>query len=559
MDKKKYSIGIDFGTQSGRAVLVDVFTGREMAAAVTPYEDGVIDHTIPGTKTRLQSDWALQNPDNYIDVLTHAVPKVIKESGIRKEDIIGIGVDFTGCTILPVKKDGTPLCRLKEYRSNPHSWVKLWKHHAAQLQANRLNKIAAQRGEEFLKYYGGKIFSEWLVPKVMQILDEAPEIYFAADKIMEASDWIVMQLVGKEVRNNCAAGYKSMWHKKYGYPDKQFFKALDPRLENFIEDKLGGKISFIGTKAGELTEKMAERMTLMPGTAVATGVLDAPVAVPAVKLVEPGKMVMVMGTSLCHLLIAGEEKIISGMSGVVEDGIIPGYYGYEAGQSAVGDIFEWFIKNCVPVKYWEEAQDRRINIYQLLEEKASKLKPGESGLLALDWWNGNRSVLADSDLTGLILGQTLKTKPEEIHRALIEATAFGTNIIIETFTNAGIPVNELYACGGLAEKGKLLVQIFSDVTNRDIRISASLQTPALGAAIFGAVAAGSERGGYDTVIEASGRMGGVKEDAFKPIPENVEIYKKLYIEYKKLHDYFGYGENDVMKRLKYLRNSNIIQ
>ncbi|MCM0650086.1 ribulokinase [Clostridium swellfunianum] len=556
MSNKKYAIGLDFGTQSGRAVLVEVETGMEVAEAVTPYKCGVIDEYLPETNLKLPQDFALQNPEDYIEVLETVVPKVMKETGISPEDIIGIGIDFTACTILPVTKDGTALCMLSEYRANPHAWVKLWKHHAAQREANDFNKIAGLRNESFMFRYGGKISSEWLVTKIWQILKEAPEIYSNADSFMEAGDWVTMQLTGINVRNSCAAGYKALWSKSEGYPDKKFFKALDPRLENLVEEKLNSPILPIGSKAGLLRKEMAAKMGLREGISVSVANVDAHVAAPAVKVVEPGKMLMIMGTSTCHMLLSKENKLVKGVGGVVEDGIIPGFYGYEAGQAAVGDIFEWFVDNQVPESYMKEAGERGINIHVLLEEKASKLKPGESGLLALDWWNGNRSTLVDADLTGMILGATLLTKPEEIYRALIEATAFGTNAIIEAFREEDIAVDALYACGGLPEKNKMLMQIYADVTNMEIRISASKQTPALGAAMFGAVAAGKENGGYDSLLEAAEKMARLKDEVFKPIPENVKVYGKLYLEYKKLYDYFGKGENNVMKVLKALKSND---
>ena len=552
MATKKYSIGVDFGTQSGRALLVEVATGRELATAVVPYKDGVIDEFLPESHIKLGSDWALQNPDDYLTVLYEAVPKVLCAAQIDPADVIGLGIDFTSCTMLPVSKDGRALCQLPEYHAIPHAWVKLWKHHAAQGEANRLNAIAAERGEKFLSRYGKKISSEWMIPKIWQILNEAPEIYAAADQFMEATDWVTMQMTGCNVRNSCTAGYKAIWHKQQGYPDKSFFKALDRRLENIVAEKLSSPILAIGSKAGELTPEMAQRMGLPSGTAICVGNVDAHVAVPAMGVVEAGKMVMIMGTSICHVLLGKEEQTVDGMCGVVEDGVISGYFGYEAGQSAVGDIFEWFVENCVPQAYQAEGIARNINIHRLLEEKAAKLFPGQSGLLALDWWNGNRSVLVDTDLTGLLLGATLLTKPEEIYRALIEATAYGTNMIVETFTEAGVPIDQLFACGGLPEKNNLLMQIYADVTNRNIYIGESAQTPALGAAMFGAVAAGKAVGGYDSIIEAAATMARIKT-IYEPIPQNVERYKKLYAEYKKLHDYFGRGANDVMKHLKALK------
>ena len=553
MSEIKYSIGLDFGTQSGRAVLVEVATGNEVSTSVMAYKDGVIDSYLPGTDIKLKVDWALQNPDDYIEVLIYTTKKVIEESGVSPEDIIGLGVDFTACTMAPINKEGKVLCQEEKFKNNPHAWVKLWKHHAAQPETTKLVEISIARKEKFLDHYAGTVSSEWLVPKIWQVLNEAPEIYEAADRFIEIADWITLQLTGEEKRNSCTAGYKDFWHKQNGFPSSEFFKALDPRLENLVEEKLSCDIYPIGSKAGELTEEFASKTGLKAGTSVAVGNIDAHVAVPALNVVEADKMVMIMGTSTCHMLLSREEKIIKGVSGVVEDGIVPGFYGYEAGQSAVGDIFEWYIDNCVPESYKNEASQKGVNIHNLLEEKASKLRPGENGLLALDWWNGSRSVLMDADLTGLIIGLTLQTKPEEIYRALIEATAFGTNRIIEAFKVGGIQIKELYACGGLSTKNHMLMQIYSDVTGMEIKIGESVQTPAVGAAMFGALAAGKARGGYDSIYEAAENMAKLKSSVYKPISENVVTYKILYEEYKKLHDYFGCGENNVMKKLKELK------
>lgn len=553
----KYSIGVDYGTQSGRAVLVEIGSGREIATSVKEYTHGVMDEFLPGNKIRLEDDWALQHPNDYLEVLQVTIPAVLTKANVAAEDVIGIGIDFTACTVLPVKADGTPLCMLEEYKEHPHSYVKLWKHHAAQDEANRLNKIAEERGEDFLKRYGGKISSEWMIPKVWQILNEAPEIYEEADQIVEATDWVISRLTGEIKRNSCTAGYKAIWHKQKGYPSKEFFKALDPRLENVVEEKLSNDIYSIGSKAGEITAEAAALTGLKQGTAVAIANVDAHVSIPAVGITEPGKLLMIMGTSTCHILLGEEEKIVPGMCGVVEDGVLPGLMGYEAGQSCVGDHFEWFTENCVPAAYDEEAKEKGINIHQLLTEKASKLRPGESGLLALDWWNGNRSTLVDVDLTGVLLGATLLTKPEEIYRALIEATGYGTRTIVEAFRDSGVPVNEIYACGGIAEKNALMMQIYADVLNTEIKISASSQTPALGSAMFGAVAAGKDRGGYENITDAAKEMGGVKEETFKPNPDSVRVYEQLYAEYETLYNYFGRGENDVMKRLKNIKKQSL--
>ena len=553
MANTKYAIGVDFGTQSGRALLVDLSTGKELAISVFNYPHCVIDEKLPISGEKLPPDWALQHPQDYLDVLVNTIPAVIKETGISADDVIGVGIDFTACTILPIKNDGTPLCFIEECKNNPHSYVKLWKHHAAQDEANKLNEIADSRGEEFLKRYGGKISSEWLFPKVWQILDEAPEIYEKTDKFIEATDWVIMQLTGKEARNSCAAGYKAMWHKQKGYPSNDFFKALDIRLENVVDEKLSQEIYPLGAKAGEITEIGAKLTGLIVGTAVAVANVDAHVAIPSVGITSEGKMLMIMGTSTCHILMGTEEKNVPGMCGVVEDGVIAGYYGYEAGQSCVGDHFEWFVKNCVPAEYIAEAQRQGVNIHKYLREKASALKTGESGLVALDWWNGNRSVLVDADLTGLMVGMTLLTKPEKIYRALLEATAYGTRMIIETFEENGVPINELYAAGGIAEKDELMMQIYSDVTKKEIRIAGSAQAPALGSAMFGAVAAGSKRGGFDTIQDAAKVMAKLKDRVYKPQLASAGVYDKLYAEYKILHDYFGRGENNTMKRLKKIK------
>ena len=553
MTPAKYSVGIDFGTESARTVLVDLSNGEEVATAVFSYVDGVIDEKLPGTDIRLEPDWALQNPADYVRAVKVTIPQVLGESGVDGDDVIGIGIDFTSCTMLPTKLDGTPLCALSEYRSNPHAWVKLWKHHAAQPEADHLNAVARELGEPWLSRYGGKISSEWFFPKVLQILHDAPELYDGADRLIEGADWIVWQLTGVETRNACTAGYKAIWEKRTGFPRPHFFAALHPRLRDVVAEKMSDRLWMLGARAGGLTAQMAAATGLREGTAVAVANVDAHVSVPAATVTEPGRMVMIMGTSICHMVLGTQQRIVPGMCGVVEDGIVPGLFGYEAGQSCVGDHFAWFVTNCVPADYQHDAERRGINLHQLLEEKAAALRPGESGLLALDWWNGNRSVLVDVDLTGLLIGATLATKPEEIYRALIEATAYGTRMIVETFEQSGVAVEELVAAGGLPERNKLLMQIYADVTGREIKLAGTPQAGALGSAMHGAVAAGSGAGGYDDIKQATARMAHLKDESYVPNAENGRIYDQLYAEYVTLHDYFGRGANDVMKRLKRIR------
>ena len=553
MAGKKYVIGVDYGTESGRALLVEVGTGREVACAVLPYPDGVIDHALPGGKVKLPHDWALQNPADYLAVLKKTVPAVLKQGTVKGSDVIGLGIDFSACTCLPVDRDGTPLCMLPQFKNNPHAWVKLWKHHAAQAEANKINDTAHRRKEDWIHFFGDKLSSEWMYAKVWQVLDEAPAVYKAADRFMEAADWVILQLTGVEARNACTAGYKAQYIKGRGYPGKAFFKALDPRLENFVEEKLPGEIFPMGHRAGTITPRMAKLTGLTTDCAVAVANVDAHVAVPAATITSAGKMLMIMGTSICHILLGDKLKAVPGACGVVEDGVIEGFYGYEAGQSGAGDILAWFVKNCVPAACHDEAKKAGTNVFAYLEKLAGAKKPGESGVLALDWINGNRSVLVDVDLTGMFLGMNMQTKTEDLYRALVEALAFGTYTIINNFEKYGIGVKELYACGGLAEKSDFLMQIFSDVTNRTIKIAASGQTPALGSAMFGAVAAGKKAGGYDTIQQAAKKMAALKKKVYRPNKANHAVYQKLYAEYATLHDYFGRGTNNVMKTLKAIK------
>ena len=553
MPKDQCVLGIDYGTESGRAVVVRARDGKLLSASVVPYPDGVIDERLPGGP-KLEPDWALQNPIDYLYVVERAVPRALKEAKVKGEDVIGIGTDFTASSPLPVKADGTPLSALPKYRKTPHAYVKLWKHHAAQPEANRINEVGRERNEDFIRIYGGKYSSEWFCSKLLQVANEAPAVYDAMDRFIEAADWIVWQLTGLEKRNACTAGYKGMWVKGRGFPSKEFFRALNPRLENVIAEKVGEEYFPLGARAGGLTAEWAKKTGLREGTPVSIGNVDAHVAVPACTVTEAGSLVMIMGTSICHMLLGAERQMVEGMCGTVEDGIVPGLWGFEAGQSAVGDIFAWFFEHGVPEYIRQEARKEKVPVQATLEKRAAALKPGQSGLLALDWWNGNRSVLVDVDLTGVVLGMTLATRAEEIYRALIEATAFGTRTIVEAFESKGVAVNDLVACGGLPEKNRLLMQIYADVTGRAIKLADPLQTcSALGAAMHGAVAAGAAAGGYDSIVDAARKMARVQRLTFKPNAQAHAVYDKLYAEYHALHDYFGRGANDVMKRLKILK------
>ena len=543
----KYVIGLDYGTLSARAVLVSVGRGEVAAESIYPYPHGILN-TISGGNEELPVDFALQEIDDYVEAMYETIRTVVKQSGCRAEDVIGIGIDATSSTFLPLTKSGTPLCKTEQFRTNPHAWLKLWKHHGAQEEADRMTELAAGRQEKFLMRCGGKVNAEWMLPKLTEIVLKAPDVYEAADNFMEVSDYLVFLLTGEMTRCMCHAGYKLLWNEEDAYPSEEFLRALHPNLSS-LKSKLKGREVQVGECAGRLTEEAAGRLGLREGTAVAASMIDAHVAVPSLGIDGPDKALMILGTSCCMLLCSEKLSYIKGISGCVKNAVLPGLYAYEAGQSAVGDLFDWFVKNCVPGSYEKEAADKNISIHMLLSEKASRLAPGESGLVALDWWNGNRSCLADARLSGMVLGLTLRTKPEEIYRALLEAAAFGMRAIFEEFEKGGITARELYACGGIVSKNPFMMQIYADVLGKTIFTGSTEQGSAFGAAVYAAVAAGAERGGYGSVYRAARAMGKTGDKRHTPIPQNMEIYHRIYREYKLLHDYFGAGGNEVMHRM----------
>jgi L-ribulokinase len=545
---EQYVIGIDFGTLSGRALVVRASDGEEIGSAVHEYRHGVIEEALPASGRRLATDWALQDPEDYLEVLRRAVPAAVDEAGIDAGDVVGVGTDFTACTVLPTLRDGTPLCRLDEFTDRPHAYVKLWKHHAAQPQADRITELAHERGEPWIARYGGLISSEWTFAKGLQMLEEDPEIYGRAERFIEAADWIIWQLCGSETRNACTAGYKELLQDGR-YPSREYLAALHPEFDGFAESKLAHPISQLGERAGGLTAEAAEWTGLPEGIAVAVGNVDAHVTPPAAQAIAPGMLVAVMGTSTCHVMNGRRLAEAPGMCGVVKDGITSGYWGYEAGQSAVGDIFGWFVEHGVPRHYHDRAAAQGISVHQLLSEESAEMPVGAHGLVALDWMGGNRSTLVDHTLSGAIVGLTLATRPPEIYRALLESTAYGTREIIENFERSGVPVTDLVVAGGLL-KNPVLMQIYADVCRRPLGVIESDQGPALGSAIHAAVAAGV----HPDVAGASNAMGRLRREAYTPDPTRAAVYDELYAEYTRLYDYFGRGTNEVMHRLHAIRS-----
>jgi L-ribulokinase len=538
-------VGIDFGTLSGRAVVVAVEDGAELGSAVHEFPHAVIDRELPASGERLPPDWALQDPEDWLEVLREAVPAALREAGIDAGDVVGIGIDFTASTPLPALADGTPLCRLDEYRERPNAYPKLWKHHAAQEQADRINALAEERGEPWLPRYGGRISSEWQFAKALQVLEEDPDIYDRMERWVEGADWIVWQLCGEETRNACTAGYKAIYQDG-AFPDRDFLAALDERFAGFVSDKLEGPpLAQLGSRVGSLTAEAANWTGLPEGIAVAAGNVDAHVTAPAARAIEPGQLLLVMGTSTCHM-INGERPVeVPGMCGVVEGGIVPGLWGYEAGQSGVGDIFAWFVDNCVPPRYHDEAAERGLDVHGYLSELAGAQRVGEHGLIALDWHSGNRSVLVDHLLSGAIVGLKLSTRPEDIYRALIEATAFGTRVIVESFEAAGIEVRDVIVAGGLL-KNPVIMQIYADVIRHPLHLIDSDQGAALGSAMHAAVAAGA----YDDIQAAAAAMGKIRRDVYQPDDDRAAVYDDLFARYVALHDEFGRDGADLMHALR---------
>jgi len=551
-----YTIGLDYGTNSLRCVIVDITDGTELVTAVYEYETGDRGIILDSNNHNL----ARQNPADYIKGVEITVKGAVAQAqradkDFKTDDIIGIGVDTTGSTPLPVDKSGDPLCMLEKFRDNPNACVWLWKDHTSHAEAAKITELAAKKHPEYLAKCGGTYSSEWFFSKIFHCLRADPEVFEAAYSWLECCDYIPAVLTGTTKpdlikRSRCAAGHKAMFNSRWGgLPAKEFLTELDPALGE-LRDRLYEKTYTADSAAGRLTEQWADKLGLPYGIVVAVGIIDAHSGAVG-SGIAPGRLIKIIGTSTCDMLVAKSIQDIPGICGIVDGSILPGFFGLEAGQSAVGDLFNWFVNYVQP-------GGEKAGSHEALTQKASLLKPGQSGLLALDWNNGNRNILADQRLTGLLAGQTLHTKPEEIYRALIEATAFGALTIINRFEEYGAKVSEVINCGGIAERNSLLMQIYADVTGREMKISRSAQSCALGAAIAAVVAGG----GYDNFAEAQEAMCGVKEIIYKPISQNHKVYQRLYALYKKLHDAFGlqsYSGSlaEVMKELLAIKESVI--
>lgn len=530
------ALGLDFGTESVRAILVDL-KGDERGSAVVPYAHGQILDTLPGSGKKLPPSYALQDPQDWLDSASRAVRSSLRKAKVAADDIIGIGVDFTSCTMLPALRDGMPLCQLDRFKEQPLAWPKLWKHHGAKEQTDRINEVARRRKEAFLKNYGGIIGLEWFFPKVLETLENSPAVYHATEVWLEAGDWFVWQLVGGGAddlpRSTCQAGYKAMWSREAGYPSPSFFKAVHPELANVVRDKMPGRLIPPGEAAGELSTAAAKRLGLRPGIAVSAAVIDAHSGVPGAGAAEPGTLVMVLGTSSCHMLNATENRFVPGVAGIVEGGILPGLVGYETGQAAVGDAFDWL---------------RRLlghEEFAGLDSAARSVPPGAEGVSCLDWFNGCRTPLMDGGLRGAFTGLTLQHRPAHLYRAILEASAFGVRWICDVLREGGVPVKKYVATGGLPHHNPLLVEIYADVFGEAISVHPSKHGPALGAAILGALAAGRRATGFSSASSAIRAMASSQRNSkdrelriVRPNRSHRAAYDKAYQEYRRLADLF---------------------
>ena len=543
---KRYTIGVDFGTLSARALLLDADTGEEIAVQAMAYPHGVMSETLTITGETLPPDYALQDPADYITALSHVIPAVLRAGGVNADEVVGIGIDFTCCTLLSVDADGTPLCQLPAFSKTPLAYALLWKHHAAHQYAVRMTEVAKQRGEAFLARCGGKVDEEWAFPKMYQVLSEAPDVYRAAHLFVEAGDWIVWQLTGQLSRAYQFAAYKNHYDMEVGYPDEEYFAAVDERLAHVVSQKLGGALHKMGARAGTLNASFAEQLSLREGIAVAVALPDGHSVAVGLGLSNAGDMLGVLGTSGCFMALGTCDRDVPGICGSVKDGILPGFHGFEAGLCCLGEHFSYAAEHFVSPAYVEEASARGISVLALLMEKAAARRAGESGVLALGWLNGNRSTLVDAKLSGAFVGVTLQTAPEDLMRALCEATAFGARNIVENYEAHGVPIHRIVASGGIAHKNPFLMQLYADILGREITVTVTAEAPARSSAIAGACAAGL----YGDICAATKALHAPAAHIYRPNGANKAVYDRLYGLYRRLHDYLGMEARDVMYTLR---------
>ncbi len=548
--RHKYSIGLDFGTLTARAVIVDVETGRELATSTFGYQDAIIDTVLPETGIHLPADFALQNPRDYQEAVVSLLRDILHRSGVCAEDVIGIGVDSTASTVLALDENYMPLCLRPEFKNNPHSWIKMWKHHSPQEQADRINEIAGRLNEPFLRRCGGKVSVEWYYPKMLETLEKAPDVFNGAAYFVELGDWIVYLLTGEKKRSSAIASLHANWDSVQGMPSEAFFHSLHPKMSEKVKQNAEIPIASIFSPAGKLTKEIAEQTGLSEHTTVSMADTDSPVALFSLDVTAERTGALILGTSSVFMLLSQKEHYIPGAMASVKDQMMPGFFGNMFGQSAVGDSFEWFVKNLVPYQYYLDARSKDKSVFDVMNDAMERLQPGDEHILAMDWFNGSRSLLQNASLSGVLVGMTLSTRPEQIYRALVESTAFGLKKILNAIQDANIPIDQIKACGGLARKSPAIMQIYADILELPIYTTSSAQTIGQGAAILGALAAGSENGGYDQIEDAVRAMKCPVAACYTPREEYRQLYRELYAQYEEVYRFFGKETPQIMQILR---------
>jgi len=536
MAKKQYVLGYDFGTLSCRVIAGDLRTGETLFEASACYPHGVISERLPGSGVMLGRDWALQDPDDYLAVMARLTREATRK--VPADGIAAMGIDFTNCTVVALGADGKPLCGDSRFREQPHAWVKLWKHHAAQPYAERMEAVLRERGTDWFRAYGRNVSSEWFYPKVLQVYEEAPQVYKAADIFLEAADYLPYWLTGNLARNSATLGVNAFYGVSRGYPDASLLDAFSPGFGSVLQ-KQRGEIVPVGSRVGTLRPEAAAFLGLDAGVAVAAGHGDSEVVAAGLGTVEPGGMIMAMGTSTCYQMMHREAVLFDGVCAIVQDGMIPGLFAYESGQPAVGDSFSWVADRLLPGGYKEEAARRGLDALAYMDMLCGMLRPGEAGLVSLDWLNGNRSVLMDYNLRGVIAGLSLATKPEHIYRSMVEATAFGARRILESYREAGVRIERVIASGGLPRKSPVVMQLYADILGRDITVPKVSYASALGAGVCAAVAYEYGTGSREAFQRVCGRMARYGSAAYRPDPRAAAVYNRLYELYLELHDFAG--------------------
>lgn len=539
-----YSIGLDYGSEEVRAVLCDM-QGHVIAKAGFLYPHGVITNRLPDG-TPIGAEYVLHDPRDYVEGLHYLMRELFQGREELRKCVKGIGLDITECTMVPLDKAGEPLCFSKEYESDPDAYIKLWKHHGAQEQADRLTEVAKERNEAFLPYYGERIFCETMFPKMLEIYEKARHIYDAADAFVEMADWLTFYLTGSKTCGMGNAGCTMLFSKEEGYPSANYLENVSAGFSGVVE-KLSDDLVPVGTSVGTLKKELCEAFGLPENVRVAPGMGDCQAAIAGAGVYEAGKLLCVMGTSSCDLMVYPEKKPIPGLYGIASDNIIPGMVGYEAGQSTFGDLFKWFKNHWIPQSYTEASVKRGETVFDYLNSLIADRDPSQIDILALDWWNGNRSVLLDSDLSGMVVGMHAGTSCEDIYLALMEALAFGKRRIVEQFKNAGIEVDRLYATGGVPTKNPPFMQILADVCDMPVHVLEEENCSCLGSAVYGAFAGAG--GMFPTLQDAIRAIGSRVNRIYEPRAQYTAGLMELYEDYKRLHDYFGL-ENKVMRRLR---------